>query len=71
MAGSKGRRGVTLEDLGIKPLEKPKVTYIARTPLLGIKPIKCSDPDIFKQLVERLKEAYPDLKIYTFEIVHK
>jgi hypothetical protein len=64
-------RGVTLEDL-LKPGQKieqdPKVTWVARTSMPKIKPIKTSDPVLFLRAVASLKESYPNLPIYIFKV---
>lgn len=49
--------------------KEESVTWVARTPLLRIKPISSSDPVLFLKVVTRLKELYPDLNIYIFKIV--
>lgn len=51
-----------------EPPAKPTVLWLARVPLLKIKPIKSHDPIFFLQLIERLQERYPTLTIYIFQI---
>ncbi len=49
--------------------EEEGVQWVARTPLLKIKPIVSSDPVLFLKLVLNLCYNYPNLSIYIFKIV--
>jgi hypothetical protein len=48
--------------------EPPKIMWIARVPLLGIKPIKSTNPKVFMEAIKTLQLQYPNLDIYIFEI---
>lgn len=45
-----------------------KVTWIARMPLLKVKPIKSKDPIAFMKTIKQLQEMYPKMAIFIFEI---
>jgi hypothetical protein len=49
--------------------QEANVTYVARTPLLKVKPISCSDPVLFIKMVSRLQQIYPNLKFYIFKVI--
>jgi hypothetical protein len=51
--------------------EEPDVTWVARTPLLKIKPIFSSDPVMFLRILIALLKSHPNLKIYIFKITRK
>lgn len=55
----------------LREIPTPPVTWVARLPLLGIKPIVSSDPVIFYKIIAKLKTNYPNLKIYIFKVVTK
>lgn len=66
--------GVRLED--ILPQQEPvdhrkRTHWIARVPLLKIKPIVHSDPVVFLQIINQLKKEYPNLHIYIFKVVRE
>lgn len=69
---AKGGARIRPMDLGLEEEVEREyrkgVTYVARVPLLGIKPIKTSDPVLFKKAVEGLKAINPDMNIYTFKV---
>lgn len=46
----------------------PKIMWLARVPLLAIKPITSRDPQLFMDTIKKLQAMYPKLKIYIFEI---
>lgn len=51
--------------------EEPDVTWVARTPLLRVKPIVSSDPVLFLRSLLALLDGCPNLKIYIFKVVRK
>jgi hypothetical protein len=48
--------------------EPPKIMWIARVPLLAIKPIRSANPKVFMESIKELQRQYPKLDIYIFEI---
>jgi hypothetical protein len=48
--------------------EPPKIMWIARVPLLAIKPIRSTNPKVFMESIKELQRQYPKLDIYIFEI---
>ena len=51
--------------------DEPDVTWVARTPLVRIKPIVSSDPILFINMVTALLKDFPQLQIYIFKIEKK
>lgn len=52
-----------------KEKREPEELWIARFSLLKIKPIISKDPILFKDMIDKLKNAYPYMVIYIFRFI--